>query len=67
MPHKVLEPLPGQPFKTLAVSLPVDMHPELVSLAKEAGRSLHSELLVVLEQALQPLGEALEDSDIPRW
>lgn len=58
MPHKVLEPLPGQPFKTLAVRLPANVHTALVKLAKEAGRSLHSQLLVTLEEALQATEES---------
>ena len=57
MPSRVIEPLPDQPFKTLTLRLPEDVHAELMSLAKEEHRTLHSQLLVLLEQALQAVEE----------
>ena len=65
MPSRVIEPLPDQPFKTLTLRLPEDVHVELARLAKEERRTLHSQLLLMLEQALQPR-DALEDGDTLR-
>ncbi len=63
MGSKVIDPVPGQPFKTLTVRLPVDIYAHLASLAQKERRSLHSQMLVLLEQALQPPGEDLNDND----
>ncbi len=63
MPTKLIEPLPGQPFKTLTLRVPEDMHAEIVSLANEEHRTLHGQLLVLLEQALQPPLEEIEERD----
>ncbi|HSH83281.1 MAG TPA: hypothetical protein VLA19_32510 [Herpetosiphonaceae bacterium] len=63
MPTKLSELLPDQPFKTVTVRLPEDLHAEIVSLAKEEGRTLKGQLLVMLEHALQASREALEDRE----
>ncbi len=57
MLSKVIEPLPGQPFKTLTLRLPIDMYNQLARLATKERRTLHSQLLVLLESALQPAAE----------
>ncbi len=66
MPSRVIEPLPDQPFKTLTLRLPEDVHVELARLAKEERRTLHSQLLVMLEQALQPVEELPEGDTLRR-
>ena len=65
MPSRVIEPLPDQPFKTVTLRLPEDVHAELMRLAKEERRMLHSQLLVLLEQALQAVEE--REAGDPRW
>jgi hypothetical protein len=39
--------------KKLTIRIPSDLHAELVKLAKEDARSLNSEVLVLLREALQ--------------
>ncbi len=65
MPSKLIEPLPDQPFKTVTLRLPVDLYIQVATLAQKERRTLHSQLLVLLEQALQPSVEEL-DPDDPR-
>ncbi len=65
MPSKLIEPLPDQPFKTLTLRLPVDLYTQVATLAQKERRTLHSQLLVLLEHALQPSAEEL-DPDDPR-
>ncbi len=52
MPSKLIEPLPDQPFKTVTLRLPLEMYAQIASLAARERRTLHSQLLVLLEQAL---------------
>ncbi len=62
MPSKLIEPLPDQPFKTLTLRLPVDLYTQIATLAQKERRTLHSQLLVLIEQALQA-GEELATDD----
>ncbi len=65
MPSKLIEPLPDQPFKTVTLRLPMELYTQIATLAQKQRRTLHSQLLVLLEQALQPSVEE-PDPDDPR-
>lgn len=60
MPPRVIEPLPDQPFKTVTLRLPVELHTLVSKLAKEERRTLHGQLLLMLERALQAADETEE-------
>ncbi len=59
MTTKLIEPIPDQPFETLTVRVPEDMYAAILRLANEERRTLHGQLLVLLEQAMQPSFEEL--------
>jgi len=58
MPSKPTELLPDQPFKTLTLRLPIDIYTRIASLAARERRTLHSQLLVLIEQALEQQQES---------
>ncbi len=58
MPSKPTELLPDQPFKTLTLRLPMDLYTRIVTLAARERRTLHSQLLVLIEQALEQQPES---------
>ncbi len=66
MPSQVIEPLPDQPFKTVTLRLPVELHTLVAKLAKEERRTLHGQLLLMLEQALQAVEEIEERPTLGR-
>ncbi len=50
----------------MTVRLPVDLHAELARLAKVERRTLHGQLLVLLEDALEPVEELTERDTLGR-
>jgi hypothetical protein len=49
--------------KKLALRLPVELHTIISQLAKADRRSLHAELLVLLQEAINARETAVEDAD----
>ena len=50
-------------IKKLALRLPVDLHEKISQLAKADRRSLHAELLTLLQEAIEEREQAKEDID----